>query len=228
MKFKYININKEEKIIDLPVSEEIFNKTKSFVKGSRLIDMYYSWLIWDLRDYFFEKMILDSFRKEINSFCKRILLADFDYEKHASSKDVKVVQMYYHVYIWDQVFIACEPEGSFHKESLVKDRLELKLDFELEELEYLLEQLLNEFEVDYSEFKKKEDISTNELEIDFLVENLLRECWRKTKEEANSKIVGTLFEATGLGSTGDLDTDEVIGDSEELIIEFFKKRNIKA
>ena len=228
MKFKYVNLNKEEKVIDLPVSEEAFNKTKSFVKGSALIDMYYDWLIWDLRDYFFDKMILDSFRKEINSFCKRIQLADFDYEKNAGPEDVKVVQMYYHVYIWDQIYVACAPEGSFHKESLVQDRLELDLEFELNELEHLLLQLLNVLEVDYSEFKEEEDISTNELGIDTLVENLLRECWRKTKEETNSKIVGTLFEATGLGSTGDLDTNEVIGDSEELIIEFFKKRNIKA
>ncbi len=227
MKFKYVNLNKEEKVIDLPVTEEDFNETKCFVEGSELIDMDYDWLIWDLRDYFVEKMVLDPFKEEINSFCRKVQLADFDYKENANSKDVKVVQMYYHIYSWHLIFVACEPEITFHKEDIVKDRLELDFNFDLRELEYLLEQILDALEVDYSEFKEEEKIVTSDLIIDFSVKNILKECWNEIKNEINSKIVGVVFQATG-GDPESLDTDEVIGDSEELIVEFFKKRNIKA
>ncbi|WP_299708775.1 hypothetical protein [uncultured Tenacibaculum sp.] len=227
MKFKYVNLNKEEKVIDLPVTEEDFNETKCLVEGSEFIDMDYDWLIWDLRDYFVEKMVLDPFKEEIYSFCKKIQLADFDYKENASSKDVKVVQMYYHIYSWHLIFVACEPEITFHKEDIVKDRLELDFNFDLRELEYLLEQILDALEVDYSEFKEEEKIVTSDLIIDFSVKNILKECWNEIKNEINSKIVGVVFQATG-GDPESLDTDEVIGNSEELIVEFFKKRNIKA
>ncbi|WP_299621845.1 hypothetical protein [uncultured Tenacibaculum sp.] len=227
MKFKYVNLNKEEKVIDLPVTEEDFNETKCFVEGSELIDMDYDWLIWDLRDYFIEKMVLDPFKEEIYSFCRKVQLADFDYKENSSSKDIKVVQIYYNIYSWHLIFVACEPEIVFHKEDIVKDRLELDFNFDLRELEYLLEQILDALEVDYSEFKEEEKIVTSDLIIDFSVKNILKECWKEIKNETNSKIVGVVFQATG-GDPESLDTDEVIGDSEELIVEFFKKRNIKA
>ncbi|TCP24718.1 hypothetical protein EV195_105149 [Tenacibaculum skagerrakense] len=224
MIFEYFNLKKEKTSIELPVSKELFNKTIQEVKGLDLINMNYNWLFWDLRDYLFEKIIIDSFQTKVESFCRKIQESKFDFLTNVDSESLKVVQIYYHVYYWSEIFIASEPENSFHKNEMVEDRLELILEFDLKELRHLLIELLIVFNVDYKEFIEDESIETHELMVDELVENLLRKSWAKIKKETNSKIVGTLFEGTGLGSTIDIDTSEKIGDTEDEIIDFFNKK----
>lgn len=214
MLFKYLDLDKKDKEIKLPITEKEFNFIKDEVKGVSLDDLY-DWRFWDIRDYLFKEIIIKPHTNKVKSFFEKIQLNDFDFVED-ENQAVRVVDIYFHVYIWNSVFIAAEPNNELYDDKIYKDRLECDIEFELEEIEHLLRQILDAFEVEYITIIEEEQICTIELEIDDLMEDFFRECWLEKKAFTKSSMIGVLFQATGYGTSNDIETgEEIVGEIKE-------------
>ncbi|WP_299336831.1 hypothetical protein [uncultured Psychroserpens sp.] len=227
MQFTYHDTNHTEQHIDLPITTDQFNTVKLEVEGSRLDDIDYWWAFWAIRDSLFKQLHFDIHAAEIKAFIKRLQLNQFDFTDPNADNTVKVVDVYYNVYYWDMVFVAGEPGIGLY-DGITKDRLELHLEFDVDEFEHLLEQLLDAFGViDYEEYQEEDDLATFELSADALFVELFRECWADVKADTKSDMIGMLFQATGIGDTTDLDTHEAVDQTEDGYREYLKGRGVE-
>lgn len=226
MLFKYQDTNNQEQCIELPITIDKFIETKGEIEGSTLEDLNYYWVFWEIRDVLFKQFLFDIHKEELVGFIKRLQLNQFDFKNPKVANLAKVVDVYYNVYYWDSVFVAGEPSIGIY-DGLVNDRLELHLDFDTEELEHLLEQLLDAFGVvDYDEYQEEEELATSEIGADDIFETFARENWLHVKNETKSEMIGMIFQGTGCGSMSDLDTGDTVEETEDGIIAYLKSRGV--
>lgn len=226
MLFKYNDLDHQVQTIELPISINKFIEVKGEVEGKSLEDINYYWLFWEIRDALFKQFLFDIHKDELLAFIERLQLSQFDFKNPNLNHHVKVVDVYYNVYYWNSVFVAGEPSIGIY-DGIVNDRLELHLDFDTEALEHLLEQLLDAFGVvDYDEYQEEEELATSEIGADGIFEDLVRECWLNKKATTQSEMIGMLFQATGCGSMSDLDSGDIVEETEEGIKAYLKSRGV--
>jgi hypothetical protein len=227
MLFRYQDLNKKEQSIELPITVDKFIEVKSEVKGLELSNIEYYWTFWEIRDVLFKQLMFDIHKHEIMSFLKILQTNNFDFIDSHKGTIVKAVDIYYNVYYGDFIFVAGEPCTTIYGNDIIEDigRLELHLDFDTEELEYLLVQLLEALGITgIEDYQEEEELSTSELSTDGYFEDLIRTCWLETKQQTNSKVVGIIFQASGCGSMSDLDTGENIEETTEGMTAHLKGR----
>lgn len=226
MIFSFLDLNKEEQRVLLPLPKTLFNTMKEESEGLDFDDMEYFEHFTVLRDYLFNIFMLNPYEEKTKAFFKKAQLNQFDFKETHKTSQVKVIDVYYNVYQGDYTFIGAEPSNSFYTGYIVKDRLELRLESNIELLETVLEQFLDALGVDYTDFKEEDELSTFEMYTDGLVETFLLKCWQELKEDTQSNVFGMLFQATGCGGTTDLDNGESIKETNEDIKKYAKSKGI--
>lgn len=221
MEFNYKNLNSDQIEITLPFNKVEFEKIKDNVNGCDLLDLEH-WEFWNLRDYFFNKLIIENFKEDLISLFTKTHLNEFDF----SSKDkieIKVIDLYYHYY-YNEIFICSEPSDVIYPD-IEMNRLESRLIYNTDELEHLLEQILDAFGVTYNDWKEEGDLlSTDELIIGNYFGPLMFECWTKVKLDYNSNVIGFVSYASGGGGYKDLDNGNEVDETIDGIKSYLKNR----
>ncbi|WP_299886727.1 hypothetical protein [uncultured Lacinutrix sp.] len=226
MIFNFLDLNKESQRVRIPITEKRFKKISKKNKGRDFDNMNYYLEFMLIRDYLFLVFILNPYMETVKIFFRKIQLSQLDFEDTHKNDIIKAADVYYHVYYWNSIFIASEPSTTFYSNGIIKDRLELHLEFDTELLESVLEQLLEALGIDYEAFQEEEDLSTFEIEADSLVTSFLLECWQDVKQETQSKVFGMLFEGTGIGGMYDLDNAKDIEATDSSIEAYVKSKGI--
>jgi hypothetical protein len=222
LEFTYTTLDKKEKTIDLPISLEEFKSIKRDVRGEDLYDLD-DWVFWDIRDHLFQKLIIYNLKDEFLQFFVNVHTNAFELYESQSKQDIKVVDVYYHYY-YNKIFVCAEPNDAIYPNYKAK-RLEVGLGYDTEELESLLTQILNAFEVDYQEWiDDGEKFSENELEISTFFSHLMQDCWTESKANTNSSVIGMVFYATGGSAYVDLDNGTEVEQTDEGIRAYVKTR----
>ncbi len=225
MFFEYKDIHGNQKTIDLPIELSDFDTIKHRVEGIALEDLEY-WEFWDIRDDLYKTLIIENFRDHIIEFFTKIHLQQFEFKDDKKRLDVNVVDVYYHFNYGDRIYLFVEPSWEFYSEEMFKNRLEIHLKYDIEELEHLLEQILDAFGVNYEEWKEEgETLSEDELEIGDMFCDVLFDCWSITKNKTSSSVIGMLSYATGGGGYTDLDTQQDVEQTDEGIRKHIEERN---
>ncbi|WP_196888421.1 hypothetical protein [Aureivirga sp. CE67] len=227
MYFKYKNLKNQEQTITLPITKTRFKEIKNEVEDLGLEDLGY-WEFWDIRDYLFKTLIIDSFKNDLMSFFENIHLNKFESYNKVENTEIKAVDVYYHFYNEEEIYLFSEPSVILYPNHNMK-RLETRLEYDTEELEFLLEQILDSFDVNYVNWKNDEyDLSSTDFELGVYFGDLTFECWTKTKEKLKSKLIGLISYATGGAGCMDLDNGNEIEETDEAISLYLKKEIQKA
>lgn len=221
MEFNYKNLNSDQIKITLPLNKDEFEKIKDEVNGCNLLELEH-WEFWDLRDYFFNKLIIENFKEDLISLFTKTHLNEFDF----SNKDkieIKVIDLYYHYY-YNEVFICSEPSNVIYPDIEI-NRLEIRLKYDTDELEYLLEQILDAFGVIYNNWKEEGTLlCTDEFNIGEYFSSLMINCWTKVKLDYNSNVIGFVSYASGGGGYTDLDNGNEVEETIDGIKAYLKNR----
>lgn len=223
MIFNYKSLNGNNKSIELPIDQNVFNEFKEKVEGSALED-WGEWLFWDLRDYLFSTLICSGFKTELSAFFEKLHVDWF--KEDLNGTKAEVVDVCYIFYSGDSTYIFSEPSSVLYPNNHA-ERLELNLNYDVEELDCILEQLLDAFGVNYSVWTEDEEsLSLDELDLGDIFGDLFFECWLQTKKKLNSNLIGLLSYATGGAGCIDLDNGNKIDETDEGILKYVEQRGI--
>lgn len=223
MIFNYKSLNGNNKSVELPIDQNVFNQFKQQVEGSALED-WGEWLFWDLRDYLFTTLICSGFKTDLCAFFEKLHVNRFKEDLNGTSAEV--VDVYYIFYSGDSTYVCSEPSPVLYPNNQA-ERLEIHLNYETEELDCLLEQLLDAFGVNYNSWTADEEsLSLSEIDLGDVFGDLFFECWLQTKKKLNSNLIGMLSYATGGAGCVDLDNGNEIDETEEDVLKYLEKREI--
>lgn len=223
--FQYKNLNGQQKSINLPIEQKDFNEIKRQVQHSELDDLG-DWEFWELRDYLFETLIINSLKGDAIAFFEKIHLKQFEFEGGFNGNEIKVVDVYYHFDYGDEIYLFSEPSDMLYPNYELKTGLEVHLKYDTEELEHLLEQILNAFSVDYDSWQEEGGLCTDELEIGKLCSGLIFGCWQLAKVKTESNTIGILSYSSGGAGCTDLDNGNDIDESDEGTRLYLEKKGI--
>lgn len=223
MIFNYKNLSGQDTFVELPIDQNVFNQFKEKVEGSALED-WGEWLFWNLRDYLFSSLICSGFKPELNAFFEKLHVNRFKEGLNGTSADA--VDVYYIFYSGDSTYIFSEPSTDLYPNNHA-ERLEINLNYDVEELDCLLEQLLDAFGVDYSLWTEDEEsLSLSEIDLGDIFGDLFFECWLQIKKKLNSNLIGLLSYATGGAGCVDLDNGNEIEETEEEVLKYLEQRGV--
>lgn len=228
MLLEYKDVKGIQKTIEIPIEQSHFDTIKQQVQGAELEDLE-DWEFWELRDYLYKILIIKSFQNRILEFFTKIHTQQYEFKEGYEKLSVDVVDVYYHFYYGESIYLFVEPSWAFYSDGILKERLEIHLDYDTEELENILEQVLDAFGVKYESWKDDGDtFSEDELDLGEMFCDVLFDCWSITKKEVNSSVVGMLSYATGGGGYTGLDTQLDVSQTDEGIrtyVEEIKRKN---
>lgn len=228
MLLEYKDVKGIQKTIEIPIEQSHFDTIKQQVQGVELEDLE-DWEFWKLRDYLYKILIIESFQDQIIEFFTKVHLQQYEFKEGYEKLSVNAVDVYYHFYYGESIYLFVEPSWVFFTDEIVKNRLEVHLDYDTEELENILEQILDAFGVNYENWKEEGDaLSEDELDLGGMFCDVLFDCWSISKKETNSSVVGMLSYATGGGGYRGLNTQDDITQTDEGIrtyVEKIKRKN---
>lgn len=214
MLFEYKDLNGQQKSINLPIEQKHFDEIKRQVEHSELGSLG-DWEFWELRDYLFEKVIIDSLKDDAIAFFEKIHLKQFEFEDEFNENEIKAVDVCYYFY-FEEIYLFSEPSEVLYPNLELKNRLAVHLKYDTKELEHLLEQVLDAFGVGYDSWKEDgDDINSCELEIGKLSSDLIFGSWQLAKTKTKSNIIGMLSYFSGGAGCRDLDNGNDIDESNE-------------
>lgn len=214
---KFINetSNLDLKKIDLVALLELDEKQILQVKKeNQKIDLWKLHEFWDMKDTLVMRSIFKPLEKDIFEFIKKVHTDQFIYKTEDDPNRVKVVSMHYKYYFWDKFYLFVDPHFDFYHWSKI-DRLSVHINIDYDHTEKQLRKLLDFIGIDYSDITEEDyldlwcsgsDSPVDSVETIFT--DLVGRFWKSIKKEKNSDLLGFISEATGIGSTFDLDTDE--------------------